>query len=247
MATRPPHHNPAITLDGNWCAKAGNCGEFSDSRDGRTYKWTKIGTQTWMAENLNFGNRIHEMEKQGDASPNRADKFCYENSDVSCEQYGGLYVWHTAMAFTADCDKKWAGDEGPCLIGQPHRGICPEGWHLADSDDWAELRSFLDENLDDYYRSGVALKAVSGWEAVDWNEDAAGQDYFGWSGLPGGKWLYGNGFGFLGQIGFFWTAAQYDIDYELAHHYLLEYDDEALNRGQDEKGTAAMSVRCVRE
>lgn len=38
------------------CLVPGNCGTFSDSREtpAKQYKWTKIGTQTWMAENQTY-------------------------------------------------------------------------------------------------------------------------------------------------------------------------------------------------
>lgn len=66
-----------------------NSNSFRDSRDGQTYRIVKIGTQVWMAENLNY-------ETEG--------SYCYNNDATKCTKYGRLYTW---IAATAACPSGW--------------------------------------------------------------------------------------------------------------------------------------------
>ncbi len=63
---------------------------FTDSRDGATYGQVQIGSQVWMAENLNY------LTASG--------SWCYEDAESNCDTYGRLYDWRTA---TNACPDGW--------------------------------------------------------------------------------------------------------------------------------------------
>jgi uncharacterized protein (TIGR02145 family) len=103
-----------------------------DDRDQQTYKIVLIGTQVWMAENLNF---------------NATDSKCYSNSTANCEKYGRLYNWSTAMKNSASSNKN------PSEV----QGICPSGWHLPSDAEWTALTNYVGTNAGTKLKANSAL------------------------------------------------------------------------------------------
>ena len=102
------------------------CGNnLIDTRDNKVYSTVKIGTQCWMAANLNFGLTIASTIHQADNCI--AEKYCYNGTVANCSQYGGLYQWDEMMKF----------DDTPA--GQ---GLCPPGWHVPTETDWTTLMNY---------------------------------------------------------------------------------------------------------
>ena len=98
-----------------------DCGDTLTDFDGNSYSSVEIGTQCWMASNLNATH---------DASGTSIDRWCCGD----CSQYGGMYDWSTVM-------------NGSTAEGT--QGICPNGWHVPSDADWFALESYVDSSLSD--------------------------------------------------------------------------------------------------
>ncbi len=121
------------------------CSEsFTDSRDGQSYDIVKIGSLTWMAENLNF-------ETSG--------SFCPENDSRNCKRLGRLYSWAEAKSV---CPEGWR---------LPTKANF-ESLIAATADESATSENAT-QSLS-YSRAGATLKARDGWFKKGNGSDAFG-------------------------------------------------------------------------
>ena len=89
-----------------------NRGTFTDARDGQVYKYTTIGNQVWMAENLKF---------------NAPYSLCYDKIEGYCDTFGRFYSLHV--------NGEWFDLFDQELLDT----ICPAGWHVPSVDEWNVL------------------------------------------------------------------------------------------------------------
>ena len=76
------------------------CGDaLIDARDSKSYTTVQIGSQCWMAENLNIGTRIDGSNDQSQQTPEVIEKYCYDDNTTNCNTYGGLYQWDEMMQY----------------------------------------------------------------------------------------------------------------------------------------------------
>ena len=114
-------------------------GTFMDERDGQVYKYTTIGNQVWMAENLKFDAPY---------------SVCYDKIEGFCDTFGRFYSLHVN------------GEDFDFFDQELLDTICPTGWHVPSMEEWNILsdnmggpqkaisRLYSSADFGEYYHSG---------------------------------------------------------------------------------------------
>jgi uncharacterized protein (TIGR02145 family) len=231
-----------------------------DKRDGFSYKTVQIGSQIWMAENLNSstfrnGDIIPEVRTYDgwiESNHKRKPAWCYYNYDsLNGKIYGKIYNWYAV---------------------NDSRGLAPEGWHVSTNEEWTELIQFLGvEN------AGIKMKSNELWRqwsetkpcvnCQNWTDiyfefnicpkcfnkkyieiqkiNGGGTNESGFLGLPGGS-CDGNGYFYYskGIEGSWWSSNEQKSG--SVRCYSLIYNFNSLNSGFLGKAMGN-SVRCVKD
>jgi uncharacterized protein (TIGR02145 family) len=190
--------------------------------DGNIYHTVKIGTQTWMTENLkttkyNDGKPIPLVIDNNQWSQLQTGAYCWYDNDSAANIaiFGALYNWQAANS-----DK-----------------LAPSGWHVATDADWTTLTTFLGgENL-----AGGKLKekGTSNWMSP--NTGATNE--VGFSALPAGYRSTDGTFTDMGLSGDWWTSTQ--VTGSTAWFRGVGNNLSNISRVGLDK-TLGLSVRCVK-
>ncbi len=208
-------------------------GILVDSRDNKSYKTVTIGTQIWMAENLNFGTRVDGTTAQTDNST--IEKYCYEDLTTNCDTYGGLYQWDEMMQY---------------VITAGTQGVCPTGWHLPTDDEWKTLEKHLGMTQAQAdgtnYRGTDQGSQLAGNESLWTNGTLDQNGAFGSSGfsaLPSGYRDISGTFNSQSDDAYFWSSS---ISSGFAWLRNVYYSNPMVYRHDTDK-SFGFSVRCVRD
>jgi uncharacterized protein (TIGR02145 family) len=208
-------HNPDLTY-----------GTMTD-QEGNVYKTIVIGTQEWMAENLNTSRY-----RNGDLIPtnlqfsqwqstNAGAWAYYDDSDsISCP-YGKLYNGYACI---------------------DSRNLCPIGWHIPTDGEWTILSNFLGgESVAGGKLKTIGVQSDSSGLWIPWNIGATNSS--GFSGEAGGV-RDGNSYTYLMQLGYYWSSGSSTSSNLWSR--TITFQSSAFIRTSEYK-MFGFSVRCLRD
>lgn len=231
-------------------------GSLTD-QDGNTYKTIKIGSQTWMAENLRTtkyrnGDVIETtIPSTKDISTEKNAKyqwtFDFNPGENNVATYGRMYTWSTI---------------------NDSRNIAPTGWHIPTDAEWETLIVYLGGNVD----AGAKLSETgkTHWQdpkmddpVADWiiwkNSITVATNETGFTALPGGVRDSKGTFSQNDQSGSWWSSSNDEsyeaIKWSLGYNIYITHENGILT--YDVKGVYAyndylekefgLNVRCVKD
>jgi len=193
--------------------------------DGNSYKTIKIGTQTWMAENLKT-----TKFSDGTSIPSTSDpltdisnesapiyQWSYNNNKELSKNAGLLYTWYAASSL---------------------KGVCPTNWHVPREDEWLKMTSYLG-GLDNV---GYKLKELGSTHWSIANKEVTNET--GFTALPAGYRNSNGTFDLINITGYWWTSTQTGAE-NANHRNLNIYNSGLGNYGLFKKSGA--SIRCIKD
>ena len=209
--------------------------------DGNIYNTILIGDQCWMRENLKTtrfanGTLIYK------GSPNivSSSPLRYYPGDASENviNYGYLYNWSAVMHNASSNN----------AISSGVQGICPNGWHVPSSAEWAALVDYVGGQAQYWCNSNANSVAKALASSIGWNSstglchvgnDQNANNVTGFGAMPAGEEVWGTG-----NNAYFWSATE--ASNSSAWYYRLGANSDSISvaSGDNKNG---YSVRCLRD
>jgi len=186
--------------------------------DNNNYSVVQIGTQIWMAENLDYLPLVSPSSSNSLTTPvyyvngYQGTSVDEAKAHPSYITYGVLYNWEAA------------------------RTACPQGWHLPSDEEWTILTNYLG-------LSASGMMKESG--TVHWNSpNTSATNESGFTALPAGARDDMSIFGSIGRYIFLWSSSARESS--AAWYRYLYYSDDEVHRTYCYRNYG-FSVRCVKD
>jgi len=189
------------------------------------FETVKIGSQTWMKNNLDVsvyrnGDEIQQVTDGTSWAALTSGAWCYYSNDAINEpDFGKLYNWYAVS---------------------DSRNIAPAGWHVPTDAEWATLVALTGGNT----AAGDVLKesGTSHWTSPN----AGATNSSGFTGRAGGGRGIDGTFISIGNLGSWWTSTEESPGSFTVICYQMNYNQSGVDRAQSAKVTG-FSVRCVKD
>ena len=237
--SKPVNHDSVFIKLGSPCVVQPVVYDF----DQNAYQTVQIGDQCWFRENLKTkhyadGTPLVDGTGIGDFCNDFNTKYWFDyNDDPSLSSiYGRLYTGSAVMNSKV-YPSQWDTTH--------YQGICPNGWHMPNDQEWMSLEVFLGMGVERFTperwrgtNQGDLLKATD----IVWKNNGYGTDDYGFNGLPAGIRGCNNRFDEFGVFESWWTGTSFGFG--LVYRMLGNYTSQIY------KGSlptdSGFSCRCIK-